>query len=111
MKYFLIISIILLALFPTILSKVISNRIMYNIYYAIIDAHENMMYARQIYYQARFIEDEANRKDLQNSSRDLYVSCVSLLDSEFIAEQVNNMPEAMKKECLEMINSPRYELF
>ena len=111
MKYFLIISIIFLALFTIILSKVISKRMMYNIYYAIDDAHANMLYARRIYYQARFIKDEAKRKDLQNSSRNLYVSSVSLLDSEFIAEQVNKMPEAMKEKCLEKINSPRYELF
>ncbi len=111
MKYFLIISIIFLALFPIILSKVISKRMMYNIYYTIVDSYEDMMLARKAYYQARFIEDEIKRKELQDASHNLYAHCASFLNSEFVKEHVEKMPTEMREECLDKISSSQYGLF
>lgn len=110
MKYIIFVMIILFTI-PSIIVSVLKRFTVISAYDAINKAYESMMKARQLYYKANFIEDEQKRTELQTSLKNVYDTCISILDDKNIAEQVSKMPEAMREECLEMINSPRYGLF
>lgn len=81
------------------------------IYSLVLEAYENMQYARKAFYIARFEPDELEREKLKKAVQELYDLSVQTLDSDALREAVNKLPENLKTKALDMINSPRYGLF
>lgn len=73
--------------------------------------YDCLMLTRKVYHKAKFIEDEAERKEIQDSCIRLHRLCVKSLEDDSIIQKCK--PYLTKKELTELkeiLKLPRYEL-
>lgn len=83
----------------------------YSIYWSIKDAYDNMLYARRSYYEARFIEEKNAQEIQKRSAQKLYYDSISILDNAELKNKVEELPDELKEEVLEILSTPHYKLF
>lgn len=76
----------------------------------IIDAKNNLMLARRLYYSARFAENESETESIQKAAEKLYNDSLSVLDSKEIRNEISKFPEELKDSLTRIMDEPRYPL-
>ena len=70
----------------------------------IIDAKNDLMLARRLYYSARFAENESETESIQKAAEKLY-------NSKEIRNEIGEFPEELKDSLTRIMDEPRYPLF
>ena len=81
------------------------------IYSLVVEAQEELLYARRLYYSARFAKNGLEQEILQANAQELYNESIAVLDDEDIRKQINELPEELRTKLIEILDSPRYPLF
>lgn len=80
-----------------------------SIYSLVVEAQEELLYARRLYYSARFAKNELEQEILQSNAQELYDESIAVLDD--VRQQINELPEELRSKLIEILDSPRYPLF
>lgn len=116
MQLLVILFLILITIFYTGVSILVMKQLIAIIaepktYTHVLKAYNDMQVARKAFYRTRFEKDEARKQSIQRKARIIYDASVEYLDSPSTLEEVNKLPDDLKEEALNIINSPRYGLF
>lgn len=80
-------------------------------YYAIIEGYNSLMEVRKLYYDSRFIEDPNQRELCKHICEDIYNTYLEILENPKSYNFIYLLPQEMKEEIEEILNSPRYKLY
>ena len=79
-------------------------------YELLTSCHEALSVCRRQFYKAKFIEDELERKSIQDSCTALYKRCLEILEDPENREYLEHLSKEKQEELEEILSFPRHEL-